>query len=143
MKRAIEEDFPIVEINRLAVPERNSFKPIYQMHKWFARRALLELYQTAPPWTAEEICGLPDSDVIYTFWTKSAVCTSPTCRKQVPLFSDYVVAGKSPSIRYYPDCKCPKCDAEFDWEVEPAALIADKLLPFYGDLFATAVANKG
>ena len=38
-KRAIEEDFPIVEINRLAVPERNSFKPIYQMHKWFARRA--------------------------------------------------------------------------------------------------------
>ena len=39
IKRAIEEDFPIVEINRLAVPERNSFKPIYQMHKWFARRA--------------------------------------------------------------------------------------------------------
>ena len=39
MKRAIEDSFPIVEINRLAVPERNSFKPIYQMHKWFARRA--------------------------------------------------------------------------------------------------------
>ena len=37
--RVIEVDFPIVEINRLAVPERNSFKPIYQMHKWFARRA--------------------------------------------------------------------------------------------------------
>src|SRR4030067_739179 len=39
VKRAIEESFPIVEINRLAVPERNAFKPIYQMHKWFARRA--------------------------------------------------------------------------------------------------------
>lgn len=38
MKRAIEEGFPIVGINRLAVPERNAFKPIYQMHKWFARR---------------------------------------------------------------------------------------------------------
>src|SRR3989442_7783620 len=38
-KSAIEEGFPIVEINRLAVPERNGFKPIYQMHKWFARRA--------------------------------------------------------------------------------------------------------
>jgi hypothetical protein len=25
MKRAIEESFPIVEINRLAVPERNAF----------------------------------------------------------------------------------------------------------------------
>src|SRR6266581_376966 len=39
MKRAIEEDFPIVEINKLAAPERTAFKPIYQMHKWFARRA--------------------------------------------------------------------------------------------------------
>ena len=39
IKRAIEEDFPIVEINRLAAPERNAFKPVYQMHKWFARRA--------------------------------------------------------------------------------------------------------
>lgn len=37
--RAIEVSFPIVEINRLAVPERNASKPIYQMHKWFARRA--------------------------------------------------------------------------------------------------------
>ncbi|WP_143299100.1 DUF1156 domain-containing protein, partial [Candidatus Brocadia sapporoensis] len=39
LMRAIEDSFPIVEINRLAVPERNAFKPIYQMHKWFARRA--------------------------------------------------------------------------------------------------------
>jgi putative DNA methylase len=39
MKRAIEEGFSIVEINRLAVPGRNAFAPIYQMHKWFARRA--------------------------------------------------------------------------------------------------------
>jgi len=38
-RKAIEEGFPIVEINRLAKPERNAFKPIYQMHKWFARRA--------------------------------------------------------------------------------------------------------
>lgn len=33
--RAIEVAFPVVEINRLAEPERNSFKPIYQTHKWF------------------------------------------------------------------------------------------------------------
>lgn len=39
MKRVIEDRFPIVEINRLAVLERNSVKPIYQLHKWFARRA--------------------------------------------------------------------------------------------------------
>lgn len=37
--RAIEVGFPIVDINRLAQPERSSFKPIYQIHKWFARRA--------------------------------------------------------------------------------------------------------
>lgn len=248
MKRAIEEDFPIVEINRLAVPERNSFKPIYQMHKWFARRAscvfraillgalkpagtnimaefykdhsrdpdtngkvvldpfmgggttvvealrlgckvvgidlnpvawfivktevepvdveeldeaferlanrivpwsgkplrqtLLDLYKTATPWTAEEVCGLPNSDLIYTFWVKSAVCTSPTCRKHVPLFSDYIVAAKSPSIRYHPDCKCPKCDADFDWEVEPATLIADPRLMFHGNAYSGGVGRS-
>jgi len=37
--RAIEVGFPIVEINRPAQPERNRFKRIYQMHRWFARRA--------------------------------------------------------------------------------------------------------
>ena len=248
MKRALEEDFPIVEINRLAAPERNAFKPIYQMHKWFARRAssvfraillgalkpagtnimeefykdhsqdpdttgkvvldpfmgggttvaealrlgcevigvdlnpvawfivktevepvdlkklddaferlanrivpwssrplrqtLLDLYKTTPPWTSEEVCGLSNADVIYTFWAKSAVCTSSTCRKQFPLFSDYVLATKRPSIRYYPDCKCPKCDTSFDWEVEPAALIADPRLLFHGNIYSGGVGRS-
>jgi hypothetical protein len=248
MKRAIEEDFPIVEINRLAIPERNSFKPIYQMHKWFARRAscvfraillgalkpagtnimeefykdhskdpdtngvvvldpfmgggttvvealrlgckvvgidlnpvawfivknevepvdldeleaafqrlanrivpwsgkplretLLELYKTTPPWTADKVCGLTDSDIIYTFWAKSALCTSLTCRKQVPLFSDYIIAAKSPSVRYYPDCKCPKCNADFDWEIEPASLIADPSLMFHGNAYSGGVGRS-
>jgi len=235
-KRAIEESFPIVEINRLAVPERNSFKPIYMMHKWFARRAscvfrgillgalkpagtdimaefyrnhaddpdtqgkviidpfmgggttvvealrlgckvvgidlnpvawfvvktqvepvdlpaldaafarvvnrpvawsgkplrdtLLDLYRTDAPWTlpASGAPALGHSDVIYTYWVKSAPCTSPTCRKPVPLFGDYVVAGKSPTVRYYPDCTCPRCHKQFDWEIEPAALVADPRL---------------
>jgi len=248
MKRAIEEDFPIVEINRLAVPERNSFKPIYQMHKWFARRAscvfraillaalkpagtnimeefykdhsrdpdtngkvvldpfmgggttvvealrlgckvvgidlnpiawfivktevepvdlveldaafdrlanrlvpwsgqplrqtLLDLFKTSPPWTSEEVCGMPNSDIIYTFWVKSAICTSPTCRKQVPLFSDYILTTKTPSVRYYPDCKCPKCDAEFDWEIEPAALIPNPRLMFHGNIYSGGVGRS-
>ncbi len=234
MKRAIEEDFPIVEINRLAVPERNAFKPIYQMHKWFARRAscvfraillgalkpagtdlmaefyrdhtndpdtsgkvvldpfmgggttvvealrlgckvvgvdlnpvawfivktevepvdlaaleaafdrlanrtvpwsgkrlretLLGLYKTAAPYTAPDSKKLGDSDVIYTFWVKSAICTGAKCGKQVPLFSNYVLAGKRPSIRYYPDCVCGNCGNKFDWEIEPAALVADPRL---------------
>lgn len=229
MKRAIEEYFPIVEINRLAVPERNAFKPIYQMHKWFARRSssvfraillgalkpagtdimkefykdhtndpdtkgkvildpfmgggttvvealrlgckvigidlnpvawfivktevepvdinelkaaferlanrtvewsgrplnetLLDLYKTECPG-----CGNKDADIIYTFWVKSAPCTTATCKAFTPLFSDYIIAQKKPSIRYFPDVTCPNCKEKFDWEREPAALVADEKL---------------
>ena len=196
--RAIEMGFPIVEINRLAEPERNSFKPIYQMHKWFARRAscvfraillgalkpafkedgtptdlMEEFYRdhsqdpdtqgkvvldpfmgggttvvealrlgckvigidlnpvawfivktevepvdiTALKDAFERLAGRPvawngnkplrqtlldvyktevlpalEADVIYTFWVKHAICTDPNCRKEVPLFKDYLVA---------------------------------------------------
>lgn len=229
--RAIEVGFPIVEINRLAEPERNSFKPIYQMHKWFARRAscvfraillgalkpahredgtpvdlmeefykdhsedpdttgkvvydpfmgggttvvealrlgckvvgvdlnpvawfivktevepveiealkaayerlaarpvawnggkplretLLDLYKT-------EINADFEVDVIYTFWVKHAICTDPTCKKEVPLFKDYFVAAKTVSVRYYRDSHCPECKKLFDWEVDVASLIAE------------------
>jgi len=240
-KWAIEDSFPVVEINRLAVPERNAFKPIYQMHKWFARRAscvfraillgclkplpvdengnptksgaeiiMEEFYEdhtrdpdtngkvildpfmgggttvvealrlgckvigidlnpvawfivkceTTPvditelerafddlaartvPWSGKPLketllslykttcpcCGNTDADIIYAFWVKSAICTDPTCRKQVPLFKDYLIAAKQPSIRYYQDVSCPKCSKTFDWEIEPASLIAEKTL---------------
>jgi putative DNA methylase len=229
-KRAIEESFPIVEINRLAIPERNAFKPIYQMHKWFARRAscvfraillgalkpagtdiMEEFYKdhTCDPDTngkvildpfmgggttvvealrlgckvigidlnpvawfivktevepvdpeelksaferlanrktvsgrsvREELlshyrtrcpaCGNDDADIIYVFWVKSAICTNPDCKKQVPLFSDYLVAQKLPSIRFFGDARCPhaSCGKTFDWEIEPAALVGDKRL---------------
>jgi putative DNA methylase len=248
MKRAIEDSFLIVEINRLAVPERNAFKPIYQMHKWFARRAscvfraillgalkplpiddkgnptksgaqlimdefyrdhtddpdtkgkvildpfmgggttvvealrlgckvigvdlnpvawfivktevepvdidelkaafervairrvewsrktvresLLEQYKTECP-----CCENKDADIIYNFWVKSAICHNRLCPArsgehgvQVPLFSDYIVAYKKPSIRYWPDVSCPKCGKTFDWEIEPATLVADPKL---------------
>ncbi|MBU4312939.1 MAG: DUF1156 domain-containing protein [Candidatus Omnitrophica bacterium] len=227
-KQAIEESFPIVEINQLAVPERNAFKPIYQMHKWFARRAScvfraillsamkpagtdimqefykdhtndpdtngkvildpfmgggttvvealrlgckvigidlnpvawfivktevesvdidklkqafkdLENRKTSSGKTAKEellshyktecsCCGNKDADIIYTFWVKSAVCTNPLCKKEVPLFSSYIVAQKSPSIRFYKDVKCSLCTKTFDWEIEPASLIAESSL---------------
>jgi len=51
MKRAIEDSFQIVEINRLAVPESNSFKPIYQVHKWFPAGVLR--VPGHPAWCAE------------------------------------------------------------------------------------------
>jgi len=37
--KLIEDTFPIKEISRLAIPERSSYKPIYQISKWFARRS--------------------------------------------------------------------------------------------------------
>jgi putative DNA methylase len=229
MKKAIEEYFPIVEINKLAVPERNSFKPIYQMHKTFAPRSscvfraillsvlknadadiiqefykdhindpdtkdkvildpfmgggttivealrlgnivrgidlnpiswfvvkneiekadvieleraferlsnrnvywsgktlnetLTELYRTDCP-----ACGNKDAEILYTFWVKSAPCTSANCKAFTPLYSDYIVAQKKPSIRYFSDCTCPECKEKFDWEKEPASLIGDAKL---------------
>ncbi len=230
MKRAIEESFPIVEINRLAVPERNAFKPIYQMHKWFARRAssvfraillasmkpagtdimeefyrdhtedsdtkgvkildpfmgggttviealrlgchvtgidlspvawfivkneaesvdidelkkafkrleerktlsgkplkeeLLSHYKTECPCCG---AGKEDADIIYSFWVKSAICTNPNCQKEVPLFNNYIISKKSPTIRYVPDYKCSKCKKLFDLDIEPASLIAENSL---------------
>jgi adenine-specific DNA methylase len=250
MKRAIEESFPIVDINRLAVPERNAFKPIYQMHKSFAPRAscvfraillgalkpaqkedgtatqimeefykdhtndpdtngkvildpfmgggttvvealrmgcevigidlnpvawlvvknavepidldkldaafdrlanrivhwsgktvkdtLLDLYKTEAPWVlaSDGIQAPRDSDTLYTFWVKSAICTSATCKKQVPLHTDYIVAQKRPSIYFWPDCICPSCEERFDWEIEPAALIADPNLMIHSSTFS-------
>lgn len=231
IQRAIEVGFPIVEINRLAVPERNSFKPIYQMHKWFARRAscvfraillgalkpafkpdgtptdlmeefykdhtndpdtkgkhildpfmgggttvveslrlgchvtgidinpvawfivktevepvdldelqeaferlaerpvdwndnkplretLLALYKT-------EVVPDVEADVIYTFWVKHAICTDPNCRREVPLFKDYIIAKKSPSVRYFRDVTCPHCGQTYDWDIENVSLIID------------------
>jgi len=232
--RAIEVGFPIVEINQLAVPERNSFKPIYQMHKWFARRAscvfraillgalkpavgpdgkptdlMAEFYkdhshdldtedqvildpfmgggttvvealrlgcrvigidlnpvawfivksevepvdldelkaayerlaERPVSWSSgrplkETLLGLYktdltddiEADVIYTFWVKSAICTDPHCRREVPLFKDYIIAQKTPKIRYHRDATCPNCKKAFDWEVQVASLIADRTL---------------
>jgi putative DNA methylase len=37
--RYLERSFPIVQVNPLSVRERNAFKPVYTMHKWFARRS--------------------------------------------------------------------------------------------------------
>jgi len=229
MKKAIEEYFPIVDINRLAVPERNAFKPIYTMHKWFARRsssvfraillgamkpagadimqefykdhtndpdtkgmvvldpfmgggttivealrlgckvigidlnpvawfivktevepvdldelraAFVRLSERIVPWSGKQLketllglyktecpcCGNKEADTIYTFWVKYAPCTTATCDHNTPLFNDFIVSQKSPSIKYYPDCKCPKCSKTFDFEVEPASMVGEKSL---------------
>ena len=230
IKKAIEESFPVVEINRLAIPERNAFKPIYQMHKWFARRAscvfraillsaikpagtdiMTEFYKdhTNDPDTngvrildpfmgggtsivealrlgchvtgidlnpvawfivktevepvdidelkaafkrleqritlngkplKEELlghyktecpccgAGREQADIIYTFWVKSAICTNPDCRKQVPLFPNYIIAKKTPSVRYVPDYQCVKCKKTFDLDMTRTSLIAEESL---------------
>lgn len=226
-RKAIEESFPIVEINRLAIPERNAFKPIYQMHKWFARRAscvfraillgamkpagldiMTEFYKDhtkdrdtngvqvldpfmgggttivealrlgckvtgidlnpvawfivkteVEPVEMDELkaafkrlehrktasgnsvretllshyrtecpcCGAghEEADIIYTFWVKSAICTDPNCRREVPLFSNYIVSAKTPSLRYIPDYSCSACKKTFDLELDRSSLVAE------------------
>lgn len=259
-KKAIEQCFPIVEINKLSIPERNAFKPIYQMHKWFARRSscvfraillgalkpafknnslvdgslvdgstnnqqqatdiMTEFYKNhsndqdtngkiildpfmgggttivealrlgcnvigndlnpvawfvvkteVEPVDITELkqafknlenrdisykdannisrkdakaqnnnvtlkeellrhyktecaCCNETADIIYNFWVKSAVCTNPNCKKEVPLFKDYIVAQKIPSIKYFSET-CPNCQKIFDLEIEPASLVGD------------------
>lgn len=250
-KRAIEESFPIVEINRLVVPERNGFKPIYQMHKSFAPRAscvfraiilgalkpagtdiMAEFYKNHTddpdtkdkvildpfmgggttvveaarmrirpvgielnpvPWfvvkmalapadvlaldaalkrleerpvawsgkpLSETLAGLYENDApfhhkgdqaqhfkprahaIHTYWVKSAICTNPTCRKEVQLLKNSSVARRSPSIRYHADCTCPRCQKTFDWEVEPAALVADPALMIHAGAYSAGVSRS-
>ena len=34
----IEEDFPIEKLNEMASKEAQAKKPIYQIHRWWARR---------------------------------------------------------------------------------------------------------
>jgi len=230
IKKAIEESFPIVEINRLAIPERNAFKPIYKMHKWFARRAscvfraillaatkpagtdimtefykdhthdpdtngvrildpfmgggttvvealrlgchvtgidlnpvawfivktevepvniselkaafkrleerptstgkplkedLLSHYKTECPCCG---AGREEADIIYNFWVKSAICTNPICRKEVPLFPNFIISKKSPSVPYVADYRCTKCKKRFDLDLNRASLIAEESL---------------
>ena len=85
---------------------------------------LLSHYKTECPCCG----GAAKADIIYAFWVKSAICTNPICRKPVPLFSSFIVAVKTPTIRYLPDHRCAKCGKEYDMEVEHFSLVVDEKL---------------
>ncbi len=241
VRRAIEVEFPIAEVNSLAEPERKAFLPIYRIHRWFARRSssvfraillgalrpaersdgtktdimadfyrdhsgdpetrsgrvldpfmgggttvvealrlgcrvtgidlnpvawfvvkcevepaaaeeletaverlarrpvnwnrgrplretLRSLYQTElePPRGTGVSRPPTIADVIYTYWAKHAPCAA--CGHEVPLLTDYLVSRMAPSVRYFRDFECPECHKKFDWEIEPATLVADPAL---------------
>ena len=86
------------------------------------KETLLGLYKTKCP-----SCG-GEADIIYTFWVKSAICTDQNCRKEVPLYRNFIISQKKPSIRYLEDCQCPECGKVFDWEIEPAVLVSSPQL---------------
>ncbi len=87
------------------------------------KETLLDLYKTQCP-----ACGNADADIIYTFWVKSAPCTTAICDHLTPLFSEFLVTQKKPSIRYFADCSCPQCKKKFDWDREPATFVGEERL---------------
>ncbi|MBC8418194.1 MAG: DUF1156 domain-containing protein, partial [Desulfobacterales bacterium] len=89
------------------------------------KEELLSHYKTECPCCG---AGREEADIIYTFWVKSAICTNPTCRKGVPLFPNYIVAKKSPSVQYVPDYQCSKCKKTFDLDLYRASLVAEESL---------------
>jgi putative DNA methylase len=101
--------------------DRLAARPVAWNDRRPLKETLVNLYKTD---VADEI----EADVIYTFWVKSAICTDPNCRREVPLFTDYIITQNAPSIRYHRDAICPACRKTFDWEVDLASLIADPLL---------------
>ncbi|HUS84177.1 MAG TPA: hypothetical protein VMX56_03460, partial [Anaerolineales bacterium] len=44
-------------------------------------------------------------------------------KREVPLFDDYIIARKIPTVRFHPDVTCPHCQKAYDWEFEVASLI--------------------
>ncbi|MCD6170363.1 MAG: hypothetical protein J7J76_07455 [Candidatus Latescibacteria bacterium] len=62
------------------------------------RETLLDQYKTECPCCG---AGREEADITYTFWVKSAICTNPLCKKEVPLFSDYIIAAKSPPVKWH------------------------------------------
>ncbi|OGG57257.1 MAG: hypothetical protein A3F84_24320, partial [Candidatus Handelsmanbacteria bacterium RIFCSPLOWO2_12_FULL_64_10] len=116
--------------------ERLAERPVAWSGK-SVRETLLSQYMTECPCCG---AGREEADIIYTFWVKSAICTA--CKKQVPLFKDYLIAQKTPSIRYFRDARCPKCHKTFDWEIEPAALVAEPSLQINSPAYSAGVGRS-
>jgi adenine-specific DNA methylase len=117
------------EIQHIEIEDaKGAFKRLAERPvKWSGktvRETLLSQYKTTCPCCEEK----DEADLIYTYWVKSAICTNPMCRKEVPLYSDYIVAQKKPSIRFWREVKCPRpqCGQTFDWERESATLIGNR-----------------
>jgi len=77
--RYIELDFPVERLNPVALAEGNSKKPIYQMHKWWARRLgsvfrMITLAAFAPP-------DVPEETLWGWFWHRLIACTTKTKKK--------------------------------------------------------------
>jgi hypothetical protein len=91
------------------------------------KEELLSYYKTICP-----CCG-GEADIIYTFWVKMVSCADPR-HHQVPLFSNYIISQKYPSIRFTPDFSCQKCHKTFDLDHEPASFVGKHELMINGGI---------
>ena len=65
-KRFIEQNFPIEEIDLVALREGNSKRPVYRIHKWWARR-LGSVFRMVLITLLSE-AGLRDKEILRRFW---------------------------------------------------------------------------
>lgn len=120
-ERHIERSFPIVQLNPLSVRERNAFKPVYKMHKWFARRSssIFRAILLGAALPAEQD-GKP-VDLMEEFYRGHGDDQRLRRADGTPLRVLDPFMGGGTTV---PDVICPICKAKFDWELDRCTVTA-------------------
>jgi adenine-specific DNA methylase len=88
----IERDFPIEGLNKIAQKEGNAKKPIYQMHKWWARRLGSVFRMLILATFAED--DIHPTELWRRFYTRNQLLvTDPDGKKRPPIILDPFMGG--------------------------------------------------
>jgi adenine-specific DNA methylase len=88
----IEHDFPIEGLNKIAQKEGNAKKPIYQMHKWWARRLGSVFRMLILAAFAED--DIHPTELWRRFYTRNQLLvTDPDGKKRPPIILDPFMGG--------------------------------------------------
>ncbi|MBM4466106.1 MAG: DUF1156 domain-containing protein, partial [Chloroflexi bacterium] len=87
----IEHDFPIEGLNKIAQKEGNAKKPIYQMHKWWARRLGSVFRMLILATFAEE--GIHPTELWRRFYTRNQLTVERDGKHVPPIILDPFMGG--------------------------------------------------